>query len=424
MFDVKAVRACFPALNPPDGGKAPIFLDNPGGTQVPQRVVDAMRDCLVNANANLGGAFRTSSAAEAVVDRARESMADFVNAVSPSEIVFGQNMTALTFHVSRSLAHRLAPGDEILLTRMDHDANVSPWLLLARDLGLTVKFLPFDRDAYEFDLTVLDRLITDRTKLVCMNHASNLTGTINDVAAVAAKARTVGALTYVDSVQYAPHCPIDVRALGCDFLVCSAYKFFGPHVGILWGRRDLLESLPAYKVRPAGEAMPDRFETGTLNHEGLAGTSAAVEHFAWIGRTMAGDDPAARAAAGGMEGRRGDIRRGMAASIGYENGLTASLIDGLKSLPGLRIQGIGNLDALDRRVPTVSVTVDGKDPRALAAGLAGANIHAWDGHNYALEPVNHLGLSDRGGVLRLGLAHYNTAAEVERCLEVLTPLVR
>ena len=372
MFDVNAVRACFPALNPPDGGKAPIFLDNPGGTQVPQRVVDAMRDCLVNANANLGGAFRTSSAAEAVVDQARESMADFVNAVSPSEIVFGQNMTALTFHVSRSLAHRLAPGDEILLTRMDHDANVSPWLLLARDLGLTVKFLPFDRDAYEFDLTVLDRLITDRTKLVCMNHASNLTGTINDVAAVAAKARAVGALTYVDSVQYAPHCPIDVRALGCDFLVCSAYKFFGPHVGILWGRRDLLESLPAYKVRPAGEAMPDRFETGTLNHEGLAGTSAAVEHFAWIGRTMADDDPAARAAAGGAEGRRGDIRRGMAASIGYENGLTASLIDGLKSLPGLRIQGIGNLDALDRRVPTVSVTVDGKDPRALAAGNAPA----------------------------------------------------
>lgn len=422
MFDVEAVRACFPALRSTDS-EPPIFLDNPGGTQVPQRVIDAIVDCLIHANANLGGPFRTSVAADAIVWSAREAMADFVNAASPREIVFGQNMTTLTFHVSRSLAHRLSPGDEILLTRMDHDANVSPWLLLARDLGLTVKFLPFDTASYEFDLERLDDLITERTRLVCVNHASNLTGTINDVAAVAARARAVGALTYVDSVQYAPHCPIDVQALGCDFLVCSAYKFFGPHVGILWARQDLIESLPPYKVRPADDAAPDRFETGTLNHEGLAGTAAAVEHFAWIGQTMADGSPSAIAAGETASGRRRDILRGIAASIDYELGLTRTLVAGLGGLKGVTVQGISNPNAFARRVPTVSISVAGRDPAVLADKLAKADIYAWNGHNYAVEPVKALGLADQGGVLRLGLAHYNTAAEVERCLAVLGPLI-
>jgi cysteine desulfurase family protein (TIGR01976 family) len=416
MYDVEAVRARFPALGGQDD-RQPLFLDNPGGTQVPQGVIDAITDCLLHANANLGGAFRTSRAADAVVWAAREAMADFVNAASPREIVFGQNMTTLTFHLSRSLGLRLKPGDEILLTRMDHDANVSPWLLLARDLGLEVKFLPFDLESYEFDLAELDELIGERTRLVCINHASNLTGTINDVAAIAAKAHAVGALVYVDSVQFAPHGSIDVQALDCDFLVCSAYKFYGPHVGILWGRLPLLEELDPYRVRPAGDRAPDCFETGTLNHEGLAGTTAAVEHFAWVGREMAGRTLVAGDA--GLTGRRLEVRRGVTAMIDYETPLTRRLIEGLGAFEGLRVQGITNPNAFARRVPTVSLTVAGRDPKDLAEALAAEEIYVWSGHNYAVEPATALGLMDSGGVLRIGLAHYNTAEEVERILGAL-----
>ena len=415
---IDVIRDQFPALAGADDGRAaPVFLDNPGGTQVPQRVVDAISDCLIRKNANLGGPFRTSQLANQVVADAHAAMADFLNAASPREIVFGQNMTTLTLHISRSIGRCLSPGDEIILTRMDHDANVAPWLLMARDHDLVVKFLPFDCETYEFDLSALDALLSERTKLLCFNHASNLIGTINDVKAAAAKARAAGAWVYVDSVQFAPHCITDVQDLDCDFLVCSSYKFFGPHMGILWGREDLLMELEPYKVRTAGDGLPDRFETGTLNHEGMAGVTATVDYFAWIGRELADDIYRARHDA--FEGRRGDLRAALDFLIDYETPLTGRLIEGLGAIKGVTVHGITNPNALHRRVPTVSFTAEGHQPRAIAESLAQHGIQVWDGHNYALEPVTALGLLDKGGMVRVGLAHYNTVAEVDAVVQAV-----
>src|SRR5210317_2389715 len=293
-FDLDAVRAQFPALAIKDDGVRRIYLDNPAGTQVPRMVADAMSACLLSANANLGGHFRTSQAATEIVNSARDAMADLLNAPSRDEIVFGQNMTTLTLHISRSIGRLFRPGDEIVLSQMDHDANVWPWALLARDLNLEVRWLLFNTDTFEFDLDVLDNLITERTRLLCVGGASNLTGTLNDVTTICEKAKAVGALTYIDGVQSVPHVVTDVQAIDCDFLVCSPYKFFGPHQGVLWGRRELLEKLEPYKVRPATSAIPECFETGTQSHEGFAGIKAAVDYFEWIGTTMTG-------AAGGRE---------------------------------------------------------------------------------------------------------------------------
>ena len=259
-FPVEAIRSEFPALSLSDAGKPRIYFDNPAGTQVPQRVIDRVRECLVDSNANLHGHFVSSRSATAIVDEAHQAMADLLNANSAQEIVFGQNMTSLTFQFSRSIGKLLNPGDEIILTRMDHDANVTPWVLLARDIGLEIKWWDFDHDAYEFDIYTLDPLLTEHTKLVCVCHASNLLGTINDVATITERAHSVGALVYVDAVQYAPHAPIDVQALGCDFLVCSAYKFYGPHQGILWGREAVLEHTSSARRRTAspGVSKPAR----------------------------------------------------------------------------------------------------------------------------------------------------------------------
>ena len=319
-FDVDRLRAEFPALQPQNGQALPVFLDNPGGTQVPACVIDAISACLRGSNANLGGAFRSSRAADALVAAAHEAMADFVNAPSSREIIFGQNMTSLTLHISRSIAHLLGPGDEILLSRMEHDANVAPWLLIARDRGAEVKFLPFDKETYEFDLKDLDALLTPRTKLVCINHASNLTGTINPVKAITAKAKAVGALVYVDSVQFAPHGIVDVQDLGCDFLVCSPYKFYGPHMGVLWGRESMLKELMPYKVRAVGDDLPDCFETGTLSHEAMAGVTACVDYFARIGSELA--EATYRERHAGHAPRRQAIRAAMDYLIDYEDPLT------------------------------------------------------------------------------------------------------
>ena len=294
-FDLDAVRAQFPALGVTDDGQRRIYFDNPAGTQVPASVAAAMSDCLLTSNANQGGYFATSSRADDIVESARVAMADFLNAPSPDEIVFGQNMTTITLHLSRSIGRLLRPGDEIILSRMDHDANVWPWVLLARDLELEVKWLEFDATTFEFDLSTLDDLITDRTRLVCVGGASNLTGTLNDVAAICEKARAAGALTYIDAVQSVPHVATDVQAIGCDFIVCSPYKFFGPHQGVLWGRREVLEQLEPYKVRPAPSTIPWCFETGTQSHEGFAGITAAIDYFAWIGESMAGETERPRA---------------------------------------------------------------------------------------------------------------------------------
>ncbi len=411
-LDLEAIREQFPALRATDDGVARIYLDNPAGTQVPQRVVDAMSHCMLDASANLGGYFRTSDLAGAIAADAQQAMADFLNAPSPDEIIFGQNMTSLTFHVSRSIGRHLSAGDEIVLSRMDHDANVHPWVLLARDHGLNIRWLPFDTQTFEFDLRELEKLLNERTRLVCVCAASNLTGTINDVEAICRLARDAGAWTYIDAVQSAPHVVNDVQAFGCDFLVCSPYKFFGPHQGVLWGRREVLEALEPYKVRPAPTDIPWCFAPGTASHEGMAGTAAAVEYFAWVGETMAG----------GAGSRRDKLCAGMSAIAEYEQGLSAYLVDGLQSLPGVTIHGITNADALSRRGPTVAFTHERLAPDDIARALAAANIFAWSGHNYAVEVAKSLGLYETGGAVRVGPVHYNTTTELDRLFEVLGAL--
>jgi len=419
-YDANAIRSEFPALSISDGGLPRIYFDNPAGTQVPQAVINSVSECLLEANANLGGFFQTSERATALVDEAHVAMADLLNASSPDEIVFGQNMTTITLHISRSIGQLMQPGDEIILTRMDHDANVQPWVLLARDLELEVKWLPFDLDSFEFDLSLLDDLLTDTTKLVCVGGASNLIGTINDIKTISSKARDAGAWTYIDAVQSVPHVSTDVQDIGCDFLVCSAYKFFGPHQGILWGRRDVLESLEAYKVRPASDEIPGCFETGTLGHEGMAGTTAAVDYLASIGERFASNyyDKNEK-----YDGRCRHVHAAMDCLFDYETDLASRLIDGLQQLPGVRVQGITAREAMTRRAPTVSFTVDGIAPASIAESLAEKNIFVWSGHNYAVEAAMALGIYDSGGAIRVGPVHYNTRDEVDAILIALDEIL-
>ena len=420
-LDLSAVRDRFPALSIHDGDTPRIYLDNPGGTQVPQSVVDRMTDYLVKNNANLGGAFRTSLASDAAVSEAREAMADFLNAPSASEIVFGQNMTSLTLHLSRSIGRHFGAGGEVILSRMDHDANVYPWLAMARDFGWDVRWLPFDTDTYEFDLRLLEAKLTKRTRLVCIGAVSNLLGTINDVKSAVRMAHTVGAWLYVDAVQAAPHTTIDVQDIGCDFLVCSAYKFFGPHQGILWGKREVLERLEPYRVRPAPSELPDCFESGTQSHEGIAGTAAAVDYIAWIGETMAQEYHTGHAA---FEARRRNLRAALDLIFASEQELSRHLIDGLHRIPGLRVLGISAEEGMRRRVPTVSFTVAGASPAFLEESLARRNIFVWSGNYYALEPAAALGIADTGGALRVGPVHYNSKPEIDEFLEALDAAVR
>lgn len=408
-FDVAAARGQFPSLALKDGARDRVYFDNPAGTQVPRQVIDRTVECLTARNANLGGYFTTTVAAGALVDEAHRACADFYNAKSASEIVFGQNMTSLTFHFSRCLGKRFKAGDEIVLSRMDHDANIAPWLLLAGDLGLAVRWMEFDPETYEFPDDALTKVLSPRTKLVALGMASNCTGTINDVKHFAAQAKAAGALVYVDAVQLAPHIAIDVQDLGVDVLVSSAYKWFGPHQGILWAREDLLAETFAYKVRPAGDDLPHKFETGTLSHEGMAGTLGAIEYLEQFGTGAS---------------RRARIAGAWEALADYERKLTLRLIETLQTFKGLTIRGITSANAMHRRVPTVSFTLEGHHPQALAQGFAEDNVFVWSGHNYAIEPVGRMGLLDKGGVLRAGLAHYNTEAEVEALARSLHRIIR
>ena len=411
-FDLEAVRAQFPALAIEDNGRRRIYLDNPAGTQVPARVAAAMSDCLLKSNANLGGYFPSSASAEGVVDSAREAMANFLNSPSISEIIFGQNMTTITLHLSRSIGRLFNPGDEIILSRMDHDANVWPWVLLARDLELTIKWLPFSPETFEFDLSVLGDLFTDRTRLLCVSGASNLTGTLNDVTAICAQARAAGVLTFIDAVQSVPHVVTDVQAIGCDFLVCSPYKFFGPHQGVLWGRREILEQLEPYRVRPAPAGIPGCFETGTQSHEGFAGIKAAIDYFDWIGTSMA-------------EARSGRdaLRAAMVMLFDYEQSLASHLISGLGDIDGVTVQGIATADAMNRRVPTVSFTHATAAPAHIAESLAQQNIFVWNGHNYAVEAAKTLGIYESGGAVRVGPVHYNSREELDEFLAALRQIL-
>ena len=342
-FNLETIRSQYPALAETDNGTRRIYFDNPAGTQVPQIVVDRMADCMFRSSANLGGYFGTSRLAEEIVDGARAAMADFLNAESSDEIIFGQNMTTITLHLSRSIGRHLSAGDEIILSRMDHDANVQPWVLLARDLGLKVRWLAFDTETFEFDLSRLDNLLNERTRLICVGGASNLTGTINDIAEISRRAREAGAWSYIDAVQSAPHVSTDVQKIGCDFLVCSAYKFFGPHQGILWARKEIIEQLEPYKVRPAPDELPGCFETGTQSHEGMAGTAGAVDYFANIGETMGAEYHANYP---DFSGRRLFIHAAMDCLFDYETTLSQQLIEGLEEIQGITVQGITSISSL------------------------------------------------------------------------------
>jgi len=412
-FDVDALRAEFPALARQQDGRPVAFLDGPGGTQVPQRVIDAVTGYYRDSNANSGGVFTTSELSDAIADEAHAAVADLVGAASPDEIKFGYNMTTLTLHIGRSIGATLAPGDEIVVTTLDHEANVSTWEAMAADRGLTVRKVDIRLDDVTLDLEDLESKLNARTKLVAIGYASNAVGTINPVAEIVARAHEVGALTYVDAVAYAPHGPIDVRALDTDFLVCSAYKWFGPHLGALYGKAEVLDRLPAFKVRPAH----DRFETGTASFESIAGTLAATDYLRDVGRSY-GDVAGAPGAAAASERRR-ELVAGMVAIAAYERELVTRLLDGLGGIRGVTIHGIVDRDRAASRVPTVSVSIDGVAPRAAAEALARDGIYAWDGDFYATGLIERLGKADAGGVLRLGLVHYNTDGEVDRTLESL-----
>jgi len=410
MFDVQAVRRQFPALQELFDGRPAIFFDNPGGTQVPQRVIDAITDYLIRNNANTHGAFLTSHRSDAIIDNARQAAADLLGAAT-DEIVFGNNMTSLTFALSRTLAHELKAGDEIVVTRLDHDANVAPWLRLAEDVGAQIRWADVDLETCTLDMDHLRSLIGERTKLVAVGYASNAMGTINDVKTIIGWAKAAGALSFIDAVQYAPHGLIDVKALDCDFLACSAYKFFGPHVGILYGKREHLTRLNAYRVRPAGDQLPGKWETGTKNHEGLAGVGAAIDYLADLGVRYGNAAPTAT--------RRDKLKAMWPVIEAYERVLIEKLIDGLQFVPGVRIYGITNRFEWDKRVATVSIRKEGTTPQQLAQALATQNIFAWDGNFYALAISERLGVEASGGLLRIGLAHYNTLEEIDRCLRVL-----
>jgi cysteine desulfurase family protein (TIGR01976 family) len=417
---IATLRAEFPALQQTAGGRPLIFMDGPGGTQVHGSVLEAMHRYLVEANSNAHGAFLFTRRTDETLAAGRAALADLLNARRPEEIVFGPNMTSLTFTLSRAIGRLLAPGDEIVVTRLDHDANIAPWLAL-EERGAVVRHVDFDPADCTLDLASLEAAITPRTRLLALGYASNAVGTVNDVAHAVKLAHAVGAWVYVDAVHYAPHGPIDVQALDCDFLACSVYKFFGPHLGALYGRYGLLDWLPAYKVRPAGDAPPDKFETGTQSFEAIAGATAAIDYLASLGRRYGAEFASAFP---GFAGRRQELKAGLAAIRAYERGLSQQLIAGLQQVRGLRIYGIVDPQRLDRRVPTVSFTLEGLTPREIAGRLDEANIFAWNGHFYALAVTERLGLEAQGGLLRVGLAHYSTAQEVETLLDVLADLPR
>jgi cysteine desulfurase family protein (TIGR01976 family) len=405
-LDVDALRVQFPALAAEQDGRPVAYFDGPGGTQVPQRVIDAVGAYYREANANHGGAFLTSERSDAISAAAHAALADFLGATSPEEIKLGPNMTTLTFHVSRAIAATMSAGDEIVITALDHEANRGPWEAVARDRGLLIREVDIRSNDVTLDLDAFDRALGARTRLICFGYASNAVGSINPVAELVRRAHGVGAWTYVDAVHYAPHGPIDVAALDTDFLACSVYKFFGPHQGVLYGKRERLEALPAYKLKPAD----DRFETGTQSFELQGGTLAAIEYLAEIGARF-GD--VARG------GRRQQLVAGMSAIRDYEAVLFERLVDGVDRIPGVRIWGITDRSRFTDRTPTLALTIDGRRPRAAAEELGRRGFATWDGNFYAQTLIERLGLEPTGGVLRIGLVHYNTAEEVDRLLGAL-----
>ena len=406
-LDLARVRAQFPSLSQTVNGHPAVFLDGPGGTQVPQRVIDAISDYLAHSNANTDGAYATSRTTNSVIAGARAAMADFL-ACDPEEVVFGANMTSLTYAMSRSIGRELNAGDEIVLTRLDHGANFSPWQAL-EERGVTIRIAEVRDQDCTLDMDDLARKITSRTRVVAAGYASNAVGTINDVKEIVRLAHAAGAMAYIDAVHYAPHGPIDVRGLDCDFLSCSTYKFFGPHMGVLYGKREHLKRLTPYKVAANSNAIPNRWEWGTLNHECIAGITAGIDYIADLGRQVDSS----------VSGRRAALLAAWNAIQKHERALMEKLIPELVSIPGLKLFGIGDPTQFDRRCPTVAVRVAGHTPLELATELGERGFFTWDGNFYARNLTEHLGIEKDGGFLRIGLAHYNTAEEVDRFLAAL-----
>ena len=406
-LDVAWVRAQFPSLQLQVNGYTAAFLDGPAGTQVPKQVMDAVQSYFLNSNANTCGAFATSRSNDAIIASARAAMADFFNC-DQDEVVFGQNMTTITFALSRTIGRELNSGDEIVVTTLDHDANVAPWRAL-EEKGVVIRQVDISESDCTLDLEDLKRKITAKTKLVAVGYASNAVGTINPVAEITKLAHAAGALMFIDAVHYAPHGPIDVRALGCDFLVCSPYKFFGPHMGTLYGKREHLLRLRPYKVRPAPDSLPDRWETGTQVQELIAGIGAAVDYLAELGRRC---DPAAK-------DRRSALLAAYRVTRQHEMALLSRLVQGLLAIPGLRFFGISDPKQFHQRCSTVSLRLANHTPTEVATFLGERGIFTWDGNYYALNLTERLGVEAIGGLLRIGLVHYNTLEEVDRLLAAL-----
>jgi cysteine desulfurase family protein (TIGR01976 family) len=405
-LDLDWVRSQFPALSREVNGQPAVFLDGPGGTQVPQRVIDAISKYLNTSNANTCGAYATSRETDNVIAGARSAMADFLGC-DANEIVFGPNMTTLTFAISRAIGRELKAGDEILLTHLDHDANISPWRAL-EERGVKIQLADINEHDCTLNMDDLARKITPRTKLVAVGYASNAVGTINDVQTIIRLAHDAGAMAYIDAVHYAPHGPIDVRELDCDFLVCSTYKFFGPHMGVLYGKREHLTRLQPYKIRANTNAVPQRWEWGTLNHECITGITACVEYLAELGRSVAE-----------CSDRRQALTAAYSAIQSHERKLMERMLFGLREIPGLRLYGISDPARLESRCPTFAVRIDGHTPLELATKLGEQGIFTWDGNYYAISLTERLGVEPSGGFLRIGLVHYNTEREVDRVLDGL-----
>jgi cysteine desulfurase family protein (TIGR01976 family) len=405
------VREQFPALTQEINGQPVIFFDGPGGTQLPISVVESMSNYLLTSNANAHGAFATSARTDTLVTNARRAIADFLGCNS-DEVVFGANMTTLTFALSRAIGRQLQPGDEIVVTQLDHDSNVSPWRAL-EEKGVTVSIVRIKPDDCTLDMNQLAQLINQRTRLVAVGYASNAVGTINDIKTVVHLAHQVGALVFVDAVHYAPHGSIDVRALNCDFLACSAYKFFGPHVGILYGKREHLRRFHPYKLRPAPDEVPSRWETGTQNFEGLAGLVAAIDYLAGLGYRLVPS----------VKSRREALITAMDTCQQYETQLCKHLVAGLLKIPGLTLYGITDLARFAWRTPTVAIRLTKETPYTIAKTLGEQGIFTWHGNFYALGLTEKLGVEESGGLLRIGIMHYNTIEEIDRLLEVVNAFV-
>lgn len=410
-LDLSWVRSQFPALSLEVNGQRAAFLDGPGGTQVPQRVIDAVSDYYRTSNANTCGAYVTSRRTDQMIADARAAMADFLGC-DANEIVFGLNMTSLTYALSCSIGRDLGSGDEIVLTLLDHDANFSPWQAL-EERGVKIQVADIREEDCTLNMHDLTSKINRRTKLVAVGYASNAVGTINDVKAIVKIAHDVGAMAFIDAVHYAPHGPIDVRELGCDFLACSTYKFFGSHMGVLYGKREHLARLQPYKLRANTNAVPQRWEWGTLNHECIAGISACVDYLAELGgRTSS------------VNTRRQALLAAYEVIRFHEQVLIRRMLRGLAEIPGLRLYGISDISRLDRRCPTFAIRIPGHTPLELATKLGERGIFTWDGNYYALNLTERLGVEQDGGFLRIGFVHYNTEQEVERVLEALRETCR